>query len=108
MILIRQLAQAMQWMSKLVPIAGRDKEVRQFLKEYFKDYRLILAHLIQRGIECGAFRAVDAEATAITLAAVYEGLSLLCFVDSQTIRWAEQAETSVRLLLQGLQQPSSS
>ena len=115
MILTRQLAQAMQWMSRLVPIAfefyaiaGHDKEVRQFLKEYVKGYRTLLARLIQRGIKRSEFREVSTEATAITLAALYEGLALLCFVDYQAIRWAEQAETSLRLLLQGLQQPSSS
>jgi hypothetical protein len=94
----------MQWMSRLMPIAfefyaiaGRDKDVRQFLKEYFQDYRTLLARLIQRGIERGEFRAEDAEATAITLAALNEGLALLIFVDQEAVRWAEQAETSARL-----------
>jgi AcrR family transcriptional regulator len=113
--LTRQLAEAMRWMSRLMPIAfefyaiaGRNKEVRQFLKGYFKDYRTLLAGLIQRGIERGEFRTIDAEATAITLAALYEGLALLFFVDPEALRWADQAETSVRLLLSGLQRPSSS
>jgi AcrR family transcriptional regulator len=115
MTLTRQLAEAMQWMSRLMSvafefyaIAGRDKEVRQFLKGYFQDYRTLLARLIQRGIERGEFRAVDAEATAITLAALYEGLALLFFVDPQAVRWEEQAETAVRLLLEGIAQRTSS
>jgi AcrR family transcriptional regulator len=109
--LTRQLAAAMEWMAKLMPIAfefyaiaGRNKEVHQFLKEYYKTYRTELALLIQRGIDRGEFRTVDAEATATTLAAVYEGLALLFFVDPQAHQWAEQAETSVRLLLEGLTQ----
>jgi TetR/AcrR family acrAB operon transcriptional repressor len=113
--LTRQLAEAMQWMSRLMPvafefyaIAGRDKEVHQFLKEYFKDYRTLLASLIQRGIERGEFRAVDAKTTAITLAALYEGLALLFFVDPQAARWLEQAETSVQLLMGGIAQRTSS
>lgn len=112
--LTRQLAAAMQWMARLMPIAfefyaiaGRDKEVHQFLKEYYKTYRTELARLIQRGIERGEFRTVDAEATATTLAALYEGLALLFFVDPQGMQWAEQAETSVQLLLEGLTQRSS-
>ena len=115
MTLTRQLAAAMQWMTRFMPIAfefyaiaGRDKEVHQFLKEYFKDYRRLLAHLIRRGIERGEFREVSVEATAITLAALYEGLALLFFVDHQSIQWEDQAETSVRLLLSGLQRSSSS
>jgi AcrR family transcriptional regulator len=115
LVLTRQFAAIMQWMGRLMPIAfefyaiaGRDKVVRQFLKEYFADYRHLLARLIERGIAQGEFRDIDTEATAITLTALFEGLALLFFVDPETIRWAEQAEMSVRLLLSGLQHPSSS
>lgn len=108
--LTRQLASTMQWMVQQMPIAfefyaiaGRDKEVRQYLQDYFKVYRSELARLIQRGIERDEFRTVDAEAMAITLAALYEGLALLCFVDPAAYQWAEQAEASVRVLLSGLQ-----
>ena len=114
LILTRQFASMMQWMGRLMPIAfefyaiaGRDKTVRQFLKEYFADYRLLLARLIERGIAQGELRDIDAEAAAITLTALFEGLGLLFFVDPEATRWADQAETSVRLLLSGLQRPPS-
>lgn len=112
--LTRQFASMMQWMSKLMPIAfefyaiaGRDKAVRQFLKEYFTDYRHLLARLIERGIAQGEFRDINAEATAITFVALFEGQALLFFVDPEAIQWAEQLETSMRLLLSGLQRPVS-
>jgi hypothetical protein len=35
---------------------------------------------------------------------LYEGLALLFFVDPEAAGWGEQVETSVRLLLKGLQQ----
>lgn len=112
--LTRQFASMMQWMSKLMPIAfefyaiaGRDKAVRQFLKEYFTDYRHLLARLIERGIAQGEFRDINAEATAITFVALFEGQALLFFVDPDAIKWAEQLETSMRLLLSGLQRPAS-
>jgi AcrR family transcriptional regulator len=115
LILTQQFASMMQWMGRLMPIAfefyaiaGRDKAVRQFLKEYFTDYRRLLARLVERGIAQGEFRDTDAEATAITLTALFEGLGLLFFVDPEATRWAEQTETSVRLLLFGLQCPASS
>ena len=57
-------------------IAGRDKTVRQFLEEYFADYRHLLARLIERSELLGT----DAEATAITLVALFEGHALLFFV----------------------------
>lgn len=110
--LTRQLASTMQWMVQQMPIAfefyaiaGRDKEVRLYLQDFFKSYRSELARLIQRGIERDEFRTVDAESMAITLAALYEGLGLLCFVDPEAYQWAEQTEASVRVLLCGLQRP---
>jgi AcrR family transcriptional regulator len=111
LLLTGKFASVMKWMTRLMPIAfefyalaGRDKEVRQFLQDYFQAYRSELACLIQRGVERGEFHAVDAQATAITLAALYEGLALLYFVDAQAFQWAEQAEAAVQLLLAGLQQ----
>lgn len=114
LVLTRQMASMLQWMGRLMPIAfefyaiaGRDHTVRQFLKGYFADYRHLLTRLIERGITRREFRDIDAEATAITLTALFEGLALLFFVDPEATRWTEQAETSVRLLLSGLQRPPS-
>jgi len=113
--LTRELTAAMDWMQQLMPIAfefyaiaGRDQGVRQFLKEYYTDYRKELARLIERGIACGEFRKTDAQAAATTLVALYEGLALLFFVDKEAVHWKEQIELSARLLLEGLKyQPSS-
>ncbi|WP_201375668.1 TetR/AcrR family transcriptional regulator [Ktedonobacter robiniae] len=109
--LTRQLVQAMQWMARMMPIAfefyalaGRDQEVRQFLKQYYQDYRQELAHLIERGIEQGEFRAVDTQAAATSLVALYEGLALLFFVDPEANQWAKQVETSIHFFLEGLRQ----
>ena len=64
----------MKWMVSILPIsfqfyavAARQKTVRQFLKGYFKDYREILTTLIQRGIDRGEFRPMQAEDVAIAL-----------------------------------------
>jgi AcrR family transcriptional regulator len=114
MALTHQLAEAMQWMSKVMPIAfefyaiaGRNKEVQQFLREYYQNYRGVLARLIGRGIEQGEFRAVDAQAAATTLVALYEGQALLFFVDQGAHQWSEQIALSTRLLLEGLEQRPS-
>ncbi len=113
MALTHELTGALNWMARLMPIAfefyaiaGRDKEVRQFLQEYYIAYRGELARLIQRGVERGEFRAVNVESTALTITALLEGLSLLYFVDPQGIEWAAQIEMSMRLLLDGLQPPA--
>jgi hypothetical protein len=48
---------------------------------------------------------VDADATAVTLTALYEGTALLYFVDPQGLAWRAQLETSVRSLLEGIRIP---
>lgn len=114
--LTHQLTALMKWMSAMRPIAfefyavaGRQKEVRLFLRDYYREYRVKLGSLIQHGIERGEFRVVDAEAIATTLIALYEGHALLFFVDPQDdTSWAEHVDVSVQLLLEGLERKASS
>jgi AcrR family transcriptional regulator len=102
----------MKWMVSMLPIsfqfyavAARQKTVRQFLKGYFKDYREILTTLIQRGIDRGEFRPMQAEDVAIALTALYEGLALLWMVDPDATTWEQVGERSLLLLLDGLAVP---
>jgi AcrR family transcriptional regulator len=105
-------AAEMKWMVSLLPlsfefyaVAARQKTVRQFLKRYFTDYREVLAALVQRGIDRGEFRPVQAERVAITIAALYEGLALLWMVDPEATQWEHTGESSLLLLLDGLGLP---
>ena len=99
----------MKWMVSMLPIsfqfyavAARQKSVRQVLKRYFKDYREVLAELIQRGIARGEFRPMQAEDVAIAVTALYEGLALLWMVDPDATTWEQIGERSLLLLLDGL------
>ena len=83
-------------------IAARQKVVREYFKEFFAEYRAVLAALIQIGIDRGEFRVVNAEQVAITITGLYEGLALLAVVDATVAQWSQQAEASLRLLLDGL------
>lgn len=103
------VARETERMSRLSPIAyefyavaGRQKTVRQHLREYFVEYRDVLASLIRRGIEQGEFRAVNAEETAYSLCALFEGLNLLLVIDTQNESWHQQVLASVRLVLDGI------
>ncbi len=104
-----QLAADIQWVSRFLPvtfefyaIAGRQQGVRQFLQDYFTDYRLLLAVLIQRGIDRGEFRPVDAETVAIALCALYEGLALLWMIGPQKVQFEREGKAAVQLLLEGI------
>ncbi len=109
LLLNRYYIEEMNWMAKLLPLSfqfyavvARQKTVRQFLKQYFKDYRELLAVLIQRGIDRGEFQPVQAETAAITITALYEGLALLWLVDPEATQWEQIGETALLMLLDGV------
>lgn len=104
-----QFAAELKWVSSMLPVAfefyavaARQKEVRPFLKDYFKDYRELLTSVIQKGIDRGEFRPVEAETVAITIAALHEGLTLLWFVDPKAVQWDKVGEASIQFLLDGI------
>ncbi len=103
------LTGAVERMTPLLPvgfefyaIAGRRRDVRQFLQEYFAEYRQRLVAAIQHGVEHGEFHALDPEMAAITIIALFEGLVLLWMVDPQVMQWGNQAEQAMRLLIEGM------
>jgi hypothetical protein len=81
-------------------LAGRRRDVRQLLQEYFAEYRQRLAAAIQQGAEQGEFHALDPEMAAITIIALFEGLVLLWMIDPHVVHWGDQA---MRLLIAGMQ-----
>ena len=96
-------------MPNLVPIifefyavAVHQQWVQQFIGEYFKHFRKLLEALIQQGIDKGEFQPVDATETAISLASMYEGLTIHWLMDPQTVQWDILSENSIPLLLDGL------
>jgi AcrR family transcriptional regulator len=99
----------MKRMSSLVPIifefyavAVHQQWVKQFIGEYFAHFRQLLETLIQQGINRGEFRPVNAQEAAISLASLYEGLTIHWLMDPQTVQWDILSESSIPLLLDGL------
>ena len=110
MLLIQHVTAEIKRMTNILPVAYefyavamRQKVVRQYLKDYYLQYRAPLAALIRQGIERGEFRQVDPEETAITITALIEGTTLLWMVDPQVTNWETQYTAGMRLLLEGLQ-----
>jgi AcrR family transcriptional regulator len=83
-------------------LAARRSETRQFLRDYFQRYGVLLTTVLQEGIDAGDFIAVEAETAATALIAQFEGIALLWAVDPELIDLARQSRTAVHLLLQGL------
>ena len=96
------LAVAMPIFLEFYVVAFRQPSVREHLAQMYEEFRAPLASLIQQGIERGEFRAVEPEAVALTWIALLEGLTLLWVVNPHGFAWRDQAESAVRLLLDGL------
>ncbi|MCC6298956.1 MAG: TetR/AcrR family transcriptional regulator [Anaerolineales bacterium] len=95
---------------RLVPIvyeflalAFRNKYVQAALKKYINRYIDILVPIIQRGIESGEFRPVDAREVAIAMGAMIEGTLLLWVYDKTLVKPDYHIQTGIKLLLEGVQ-----
>lgn len=97
-------------MLRLIPIiynflalAFRNKYVQRALKDYINHYLNILIPIIQRGIDVGEFRSVDAREVAIAAGAVIEGTMLLWVYDKSIIDPERHIRSGMKLLLEGVQ-----
>ena len=97
-------------MLRLIPIiynflalAFRNKYVQRALKDYINHYLNILIPIIQRGIDAGEFRSVDAREVAIAAGAIIEGTMLLWVYDKSIIDPEHHIRSGMKLLLEGVQ-----
>ena len=110
--LMGTVAQAGLDMAPLLPVvyeyyatAMRHDEVRAFFTRYFEAYGAALGEFIAQGVTAGEFRPVDARTVAVGLIGLIEGLMLVWSVDPGAFDLAAQAESTLRLLLDGLALP---
>lgn len=96
------LALAMPVMLEFYAAAARQRSVRQYMSGLLQEYAQLMIPVVEEGIRNGEFRAVSASDVAMTLIAFYEGLILLWVVDPRAIHWRDQAERSLRLMLDGI------
>jgi AcrR family transcriptional regulator len=97
-------------MLRLLPIvynflalAFRNGYVQQAMKNYVNRYFEILIPIIQRGIDSGEFRPVDAREVAIAGGAIIEGTILLWAYDNSLIDPEHHIRAGMKLLLEGVQ-----
>ena len=88
---------------EFLALAFRNKTVQKALKEYFKFYMNALVPIIQRGIDSGEFRPVNAYDVAIAAGAIYEGTILLWVYDSNMVDMEKHIRSSIQFLLAGIQ-----
>jgi AcrR family transcriptional regulator len=91
---------------EFLALAFRNKIVQRALKQYFDVYMDALIPLIQRGIDSGEFRQVDAEEVAIAAGAIFEGTVLLWVYDNTRINVERHIRSGIQLLLEGVLKPA--
>ena len=90
---------------QFLALAFRNKYVQHALKQYLNSFLDILIPIIQRGIDCGEFRAVDAREVALAAGAIFEGTILLWIYDKTAVDPVRNIHSSIRLLMDGVQAP---
>jgi len=100
-------------MMTLMPIAYeflalgfRNTVVQKALRNYFKLYMEALIPIIQRGIDAGEFRQVDARDVAIAAGAIFEGTVLLWVYDKNMVDVDHNIRSGIKFLLEGVLSPS--
>ena len=91
---------------EFLALAFRNKIVQKALKQYFTVYMDALVPIIQRGIDSGEFRQVDAQEVAIAAAAIFEGTVLLWVYDKSLIDVEHHIRSSIKLLFEGVLMPA--
>jgi AcrR family transcriptional regulator len=91
---------------EFLALAFRNKRVQKALKRYFTHYMEVLVPIIQRGIDSGEFRPVDAHEVALAAGAIFEGMVLLWAYDQSRVNVERHIRSSIKLLLEGVLAPS--
>lgn len=97
-IMVRILPLAYEFLA----LAFRNKTVQKALSMYLRQYMAALVPIIQRGIDSGEFRPVDAKDVAIATGSILEGTVLLWVYDSSLVDIEHHIRTGMQLLVTGI------
>jgi AcrR family transcriptional regulator len=83
-------------------MAFRNEKIRAILNKYFNSYMDMMVPVIQKGIDDGEFRPMDAADAAIAFGATFEGLLLMWMYDPEMVDPERHFESSMQIFMQGL------
>jgi AcrR family transcriptional regulator len=87
---------------EFLALAFRNKVVQKALKQYMEHYMEVLVPIIQRGIDTGEFRPVDASEAAIAAGAIFEGTILLWVYDKEMVDPERHIRSGIKIWLAGV------
>jgi TetR/AcrR family fatty acid metabolism transcriptional regulator len=101
--------QDLERMRPLMPIffdfwslSVRKKNINQAIKRYYQQFLDLIEPIIQEGIDTGEFRPVDANATAVSLGAMFEGTILFLIYFPETTDIKKQFRFNIEFALESL------
>jgi AcrR family transcriptional regulator len=83
-------------------LAARDAQVRRRVRNYLEKYIDLFETMIHHAIKHGECRKVDAHKTAVSIEAMYEGLTVLWLVGTSNFDIDEMVEHGTRLIFDSL------
>lgn len=92
---------------EFVALATRRKEVRDKIRGYYRTYTQIIADIIEQGISTDEFAIVDPHKTSLAIIGLYEGITLMWFIDPENIDWDELTEAPLDMVLDGIRKKES-
>jgi AcrR family transcriptional regulator len=69
---------------------------------YYSRYTRILAEIIEQGVENGELAEVNPRQAALAIIGMYEGITLMWFIDPKSIDWDELADLPLEMILGGI------
>lgn len=99
---IRHFERFMTLGYEFVALAARREEVRKKLRGYYSRYTRILAEIIEQGVENGELAEVNPRQAALAIIGMYEGITLMWFIDPKSIDWDELADLPLEMILGGI------
>lgn len=87
---------------EFLALAFRNKIVQKALKVYLNHYMDVFIPIVQRGIDTGEFRQVDAYEVGVACGAIIEGTILLWVYDKSLIEPERHVRSGMKLLLEGV------
>jgi AcrR family transcriptional regulator len=83
-------------------MVARHKTIQILYSRYMHDFLSVLTPIIQKGIDTGEFRRINAEDAAIGMGAIFEGIIVIRMYDPQKIDIVQHTRTTFEIFLQGL------
>jgi hypothetical protein len=83
-------------------LSVRNKNIKQAIKRYYKNFLDLIEPIIQLGIDQGEFRPQDPAEVAVALGALYEGTILFYIYFPETIDIKQQFRANFNLIIEGL------